>query len=176
MTLLAHFIWLVVLWLALWGEISVANVAGGVLVAAAVIGVFHTHRSGELVVRPVRVAHFTVYFLYKLVESSIVVIREIVTRENRLRRGIVAVPLTGCSDAVVTIIANSISLTPGTLTLEVRREPLTLFVHVLHLNDVDEVRRDIHELEVLAIRAFGTRDALEALQAAAPPPEQEARP
>ena len=33
-----------------------------------------------------------------------------------------------------TLIANAVSLTPGTLTLEVRREPPTLYVHVLHLD------------------------------------------
>ena len=77
--------------------------------------------------------------------------------------GIVAVPLRGCSDAVATLIADAISLTPGTLTLEVRRDPLTLYVHALDTRDVEQVQRDVRTLEVLAVRAFGDDAALAGL-------------
>jgi len=155
--------WLVALWVALWGDVSIANVIGGLVVALAVIILFRSGRSGgsgEMALRPLKAAKFAAYFAYKLVESSIVVVILIVTWRRHIRSGIVAVPLRGCSDALVTLIAGAISLTPGTLTLDVRRDPLTLYIHVLHINDVEEVRREVRRLEVLAVEAFGTRDAL----------------
>lgn len=155
--------WLVGLWVALWGDVSVANILGGLVVALAVIILFRsepTGESGEIAFRPLKAAKFAAYFAYKLVESSIVVAVLIVNWRRQTCSGIVAVPLKGCSDTIVTLIAAAISLTPGTLTLDVRRDPLTLYVHVLHITDVEEVHREVRRLEVLAVEAFGTRDAL----------------
>ena len=156
-------VWLVVIWLALWSEVTVANVLSGLIVAVVVVGLFETWRGGEFVFRPLRALKFLGYFLFKLVEASLVVARTVISPRDRIRSGIVAVPLTGCSDALATLIADAISLTPGTLTLEVRRDPLTLYVHVLHVDDVEEVRREVRTLEVLAVEAFGAADALAGL-------------
>jgi multicomponent Na+:H+ antiporter subunit E len=156
-------VWLIAVWLALWGEVTVANVASGTVVALVVVSLFETWRTGELVFRPLRAIKFLAYFLFKLVEASVVVARTVISPRDRIRSGIVAVPLSGCTDALATLIADAISLTPGTLTLEVRREPLTLYVHVLHVDDVEEVRRDVRTLEVLAVEAFGAADAIAGL-------------
>jgi multicomponent Na+:H+ antiporter subunit E len=87
----------------------------------------------------------------------------VVAPRDRIRTAIVAVPLRGCSDAVVTLIADAISLTPGTLTVEVRREPLTLYVHALDVRDVGVLQGEVRTLEVLAVKAFGDEDALAGL-------------
>lgn len=154
---------LVVVWLALWSDVSAANLLSGVLVAGAIVVVFDTWHAGVVVVRPVHVVRFLLHFLYKLVEASLVVARTVVSPRRRITTGIVAVPLGGCSDAVATLIADAISLTPGTLTLEVRRDPLTLFVHALDVRDVEQVQADVRRLEVLAVRAFGPPAAVAAL-------------
>jgi multicomponent Na+:H+ antiporter subunit E len=87
----------------------------------------------------------------------------VIAPRHRVHTGIVAVPLRGCSDAVATLIADAISLTPGTLTLELRRRPLTLFVHALDVRDVEQVQADVRRLEVLALKAFGPPAALSGL-------------
>jgi multicomponent Na+:H+ antiporter subunit E len=156
--------WLVVVWVALWGPLTPATVAGGVAVAVAVqlLPPTRARRQG-FTVRPLAAARFLGYFVYKLVEASVVVAIEVTTPHNRISTGIVAVPLRGASDVLVTLVADAVTLTPGTLTLEVGSNPPTLYVHVLHLRDVEAVRRDIRHLEVMAVRAFGSRAALEGL-------------
>lgn len=156
-------LWLLTIWLLLWSDLSVANVVTGALLALVIVVVFDTWRQGQIVVRPIRAAHFAGVFLVKLVQSTIAVALTVVMPRNRVRTGIVAVPLVGCSDAVATLIADAISLTPGTLTLEVRRDPLTLYVHALDVRDLGQLQRDVRTLEVLAIRAFGTNDAIAGL-------------
>jgi multicomponent Na+:H+ antiporter subunit E len=151
---------LVLTWVALWGDVSAANVLSGLLVAAAIVVAFDTWREGNVVVRPVHAARFALHFLYKLVEASLVVARTVITPHERINTGIVAVPLHGCSDALATLVAGTISLTPGTITFEVRREPLTLFVHALDVRDMDQVRADVRRLEVLAVKAFGSPAAI----------------
>lgn len=154
---------LVAVWLALWSDLSVANVASGVLVALGVMALFGTWHRGQVVLRPWPAAHFAAHVAWKLVASNVTVARTVLSPARRVHTGIVAVPLLGCSDAIVTLVADAITLTPGTLTLEVRRDPLTLYVHALDVRDVDAVRADVRRLEVLAIRAFGPPDALRGL-------------
>jgi multicomponent Na+:H+ antiporter subunit E len=157
--------WLTVAWVVLWSDLSAANVASGLLVAGAITLAFDTWRPGGIVLRPLAVARFLGTFAYLLVASTVVVARTIVTPRDRIRTGIVAVPLHGCTDAVTTLIADAITLTPGTLTVEVQRDPLTLYVHALDVRDVEHLRRDVRRLEVLAVRAFGDAAAIAGLDA-----------
>jgi multicomponent Na+:H+ antiporter subunit E len=162
-TRLVHVGWLVTVWLLLWGDVTPANLLSGLAVAGVVVAIAGARRSGQITVRPVAAVRFVGHFAVQLVVATAVVAWEVVTPRNRIRTGIVAVPLHGCSDAVAALIADTISLTPGTLTVEVDRRPLTLYVHVLHLRDVERVRRDVRRIEVLAVRAFGNAEALAGL-------------
>jgi multicomponent Na+:H+ antiporter subunit E len=159
----ARIVLLTAIWIGLWSDVSAANLLSGLLLALVIVMVFDTWQAGRLAFRPIQVARFAVYFLYRLVESSVVVARTVILPGSSVHTGIVAVPLRGCSDAVATLIADAISLTPGTLTLEVRQDPLTLFVHALDLRDVEQVQADVRRLEVLAVRAFGSADAIAGL-------------
>lgn len=154
---------LTAIWLVLWSHLTVANVLSGLLVAGIITSLFPSRRDGAVVIRPIRAARFVVVFAYQLIESALVVARTVIAPRNRVRTGIIAVPLTGCSDAVATVVADAITLTPGTLTLEVRHDPLTLYVHALDTRDLEQVQRDIRDLEVLVIRAFGDEDAISGL-------------
>jgi multicomponent Na+:H+ antiporter subunit E len=114
-------------------------------------------------IRPIAALRFAVVFAWRLVAASAVVAWEVVTPRNRINEGIVAVPVLGVSDVIVTIVANAVSLTPGTLTLEADRETGTLYVHVLHLHDIETVRDSIRDLAALVIRAFGDARAIAVL-------------
>lgn len=160
---LGTIVWLTILWVLLWRDVSVANVASGVVVAVLVelAQPGRRERTDQHVVRPLALLSFIGYFAVKLVESNLVLAREVVTPTNQIRTGVIAVPLHPCSELVVTLVANAVSLTPGTLTLEVRQlETPTLYVHVLHLHDVERAREDVKELARRAAAAFPTRPAL----------------
>jgi multicomponent Na+:H+ antiporter subunit E len=153
-------VWLTLLWVLLWGDVSAANVLGGLAVAVVVVVVARdvsTARPTGMRFRPLAALRFAGHFLVELVKANLVLAWEIVTPRNRIHTGIVAVELPGASDGLVTIVADAVTLTPGTLTVEVRREPVpVLFVHVLHLRAVEDVRADVHRLRDLAERAFGS--------------------
>lgn len=163
MTRIIRMLVLVAVWLALWSDLTVANLLSGIAVAGAIVVLFDTWRHGTVAIRPVKAAKFAGWFLVQLAVASIDVAVTVLAPRGRIRTGIVAVPLSGCSDAVTTLIADAISLTPGTLTLEVRREPLTLYVHALDLRDVESVRRSVRTLERLAVEAFGDDAAIAGL-------------
>ncbi len=157
--------WLVTVWVLLWEQVSAANVLAGLALASLLMVLFPMRPRGiPGRFRPVAAARFVGYFAWKLVEASIVVAWEVVTPRNRINEGIVAVQIRGVSDTLTTLVANAISLTPGTLTIEVRQQPTVLYVHVLHLRDIDAVRREVQFLELLAIKAFGSAPAVAAAE------------
>ncbi|HYN99041.1 MAG TPA: Na+/H+ antiporter subunit E [Actinomycetota bacterium] len=159
-------LWIATMWLLLWGEATPANIAGGVAVAAVLVFVFPAAPEGPVSsFRPVAACRFLLHFVYKLVEANLILAWEVATPRNRIREGVVAVPVHMSSRGVVTMVANAISLTPGTLSLEVNMERRQIYVHVLHLHDLEKVRRDLHRFEELALRAFGSPEELAASKA-----------
>ena len=153
--------WSVVVWVALWGTLSLANVVWGVVLGVLSLRLLPVqHKEHRLPVRLVPMARFGLLFLWSLVKASAVVAWEVVTPRNRINEGIVAIPLRTTSPGLITVIANAVTLTPGTLTLEVRHDPPTLYVHVLHLRAIEDVRADIHHLESVALAAFALDDDL----------------
>jgi multicomponent Na+:H+ antiporter subunit E len=158
-------VWLVILWLLLWTDLSVANVLSGLAVAVALVTLARLPRlarrsdADAARLRPIAALHFTVYVLYKLVEANLVLAWEIITPRNRINSGVIAVPLRTDSEMAMMVTANVITLTPGTMTIEVVGSPPVLYVNVLHLQDIEHVRRDLLRIEELSVRAFGSRAA-----------------
>jgi multicomponent Na+:H+ antiporter subunit E len=158
-------VWFVVLWESLWGNFTVANLLSGVAVSIGLVllvrlpgASLRSYGAGR--VRPIRTLWFLVFFVVKVVQANVSLAWEVVTPRNTIEPGILGIPIRDCSDALVTLIANAFTLTPGSLTIEVLEDPTVIYVHVLHLNDPEKVRRDLLHLAEMAVRAFGTADAL----------------
>ena len=158
-------VWLTALWLLLWGDISAANVVSGVAVAVAVLVFARMPRvraaddDERPRIRPIATAYLAVYVLYKLVEANLILAWEIVTPKNKINVGVVAVPLRTDSEVAMMVVANVITLTPGTVTIESIGSPPVLYVNVLHLDSIDEVRADLLHIEELCVKAFGSARA-----------------
>lgn len=88
---------------------------------------------------------FLFYFLKEVVESSLRVAWDVITPTHYNRPGIVAIPLNARTDLEITLVANLISLTPGTLSLDVSPDRRTLYIHAMFAEDPDGIRRDIRD-------------------------------
>ncbi len=162
--------WLTFVWVMLWGDVSVGNVLAGLVLGTLLVVAFPPHGTRGSGVHPVAVIRFGAYFLWLLVVATATVVATVLRPRLRLEQGIVAVPMRAASPVVVSFVANAISLTPGTLTVDVRPRSFgidteagdasgaapTLFVHCLIVGDPDQVRADIAKIEDHAVRAFGT--------------------
>lgn len=166
MSRLGLVLWLTAVWVGLWGSATAANVLGGLAVGGLLVLTLPlTEVPKHGIVRPAALLRFTGYFLVDLVRSSLQVAAIVLRPRRPLRQAVLAVPVRGASDQLLTLLANAISLTPGTLTLEVDRPRSTLYVHVLDVgDDVEQVRRDILHVERLAILAVGSPDCRRALE------------
>jgi multicomponent Na+:H+ antiporter subunit E len=147
-------VWLTLVWVALWESLTWANLAGGLL-AGIVTVILVPPRPDTLVVsRPLAGLKLLFYFLWKLVQASVAVAWEVATPGDRTNPAVITVPLHTDSEGIITSVANMVSLTPGTLTLDVDPDTRTLYIHVLHFISEETTRADVHTLERLAMAAF----------------------
>lgn len=161
----ALIIWLTLVWAMLWGDFGLASLLSGVGIAVFVVWVARptgVHGIQLTSFHPVSAVVFVLYFLFQLVKSNFQVAWEVITPGSNVNRAIVAIPMHVATDGLVAVVGNAITLTPGTLTVDVHEatEPdgfPTLYVHVLHFEDLDTIHRDVLALERLAVRAFGTK-------------------
>lgn len=73
--------------------------------------------------------------------------REVITPRSATRPAIVAVPIQAPGELEVAVLANMVTLTPGTLTLDVGDDGDVLYVHATHLDAVDELRLHVQAME-----------------------------
>ncbi|MBN1220685.1 MAG: Na+/H+ antiporter subunit E [Anaerolineae bacterium] len=92
-----------------------------------------------------QIINFIGFFIWELILANLRVAYDVVTPRHYMRPGVVAIPLDVTSDAEIVLLANLITLTPGTLSLDISDDRHTLYVHAMHIDDLEQFRRDIKE-------------------------------
>lgn len=95
---------------------------------------------------------FALFYLWELLLSDLRVAHDILTPRNRFRPGVIAVPLPELSDRQLIVLSNLVTMTPGTITLDVSEDRRTLFMHCMYIDDPERLRREILESYVHRIR------------------------
>ncbi|MAN76406.1 MAG: Na+/H+ antiporter subunit E [Rhizobiales bacterium] len=129
-------------WAAVTGSFTLLNLLLGAFVGAmAVLFIRDRVDRPHMTRRFVRAISLAALFFYELALSAWRVAILVVSpnMEKRLAPGIIAYPLTVTSDAQITLLANLITLTPGTLSVDVSNDRATLYIHVLEMNDREDV-------------------------------------
>ena len=101
-----------------------------------------------------RIIGFISFFIKELVRANLRVAFDIVTPPWHMQPGVIALPLSARTEMEITIVANLISLTPGTLSLDVSDDRKVLYIHAMFLDDEEELRRNLKEMEHRALELF----------------------
>lgn len=88
---------------------------------------------------------FGLLFLGEVLKSNLRVAWDVMTPRAMRRPGIVAIPLEARTNLEITVLANLITLTPGSLSIDVSEDKRTLYVHSMFIDDPDMVRRAIKD-------------------------------
>jgi multicomponent Na+:H+ antiporter subunit E len=154
---------LVVVWVALWGSPTVGNVLSGLLAVGVIYLLFPSGPGRSAVEDEGRISlvgalRFLLFFAWALVVATWDVAVAVMRPRSKVAEAVVAVPLRTASPTIATMVANAITLTPGTMTIEVSDDdrPIVLYVHVLGLGDAESIRADGRRFEELAVGAFGS--------------------
>ena len=155
-------VWLVVLWLFLWDQVSVLSIVTGLVLALLVTRVFYLPPV-ELPdrVNPLGVLLFIVRFIVDLVRASFQVAWMAIDPRRVPTSSIIAVQLSTKSDLSLTLTALAVSLVPGSLIVEADRQDDILYLHALGTEtpeDVEKVRAGVLAVEERIVRAIGSRD------------------
>lgn len=99
----------------------------------------------KLLRRIVLLLSFICFYLMKLVQGSIQVAHAVLWSRQSLKPALLAVPLHAKSDIEILVLSNLLSMTPGTLSVDVAADRSTLFVHCILVNDPEALVREIKQ-------------------------------
>jgi multicomponent Na+:H+ antiporter subunit E len=91
------------------------------------------------------VLEFLAFFLWELVMANIRLAYDTLRPTRELRPGVVTVPLDVTTDWQITILSNLITLTPGSLSLDVSQDRRTIYVHAMDASNLEATRRQIKQ-------------------------------
>ncbi|EPC02936.1 cation:proton antiporter [Litchfieldella anticariensis FP35 = DSM 16096] len=149
-------------WVVLTGDFSGHNLLAGLVFGYLTLALIQSHDealSGYAQWLP-RLILFIGFFLKELVKANLRVAFDIVTPPWYMKPGVIAMPLKAKTDLEITFFANLISLTPGTLSLDVSDDRRVLYIHAMFLDDEQELRRGLEELERRALELFRREESV----------------
>lgn len=143
---------LTLVWAGLFGSFSAETLLSGFAVSGAAVYYVGRGRGGggcrfgkfRLGKIP-KLLGFAGYYLSELVKSNLVIAYDVVTPRHHMKPGVIAVPIRAETDLEITLLANLITMTPGTLSLDLSPDRKTLYVHAMYIDDPDALRKEISE-------------------------------
>jgi multicomponent Na+:H+ antiporter subunit E len=142
-----YFIWNIVLaltWAGVNGDFTINTVAVGFLLGYLVLLISERIPAHPKYFKRVRlVILFSLFYLRELIVANVRVAYSVIVPRNLLKPGVIAVPLDAKSDSEITLLSVLVTLTPGTLSIDVSADRRFLYVHTLFIDDLEEARRSI---------------------------------
>ncbi len=136
-------------WTILSGNFSVLNMIFGFVLGYGTLAILQPAASilKGYAQRVPRFIIFIAFFLKELIKANFKVAFDVLTPPWHMQPGVIAIPLEAKTDLEITMVANFISLTPGTLSLDVSDDRRVLFIHAMFLQDEKTLREDLREIE-----------------------------
>ncbi len=143
-------------WLAITADASIENVLFGFILGWMVLFLIRHNFSGKRYVQRIwMVIKLILFFKRELCLSVLRVSYIILFRKGKHRSAIFSYPLRVKSDFQITLLANMITLTPGTLSVDVTSDKKYLYIHALDASSKESMCKDIHDgFERMILEAF----------------------
>ena len=137
---------LALVWMAMTGHFDLANFALGFAFGYLVLFLLQRvlGRSGYFT-KSILLVRFAGFYALEVVRANLRVAFDVVTPALRAEPGIVAVPLDARSDTEITLLANLITMTPGTLAVDVADDRSVMYVHAMFVDEPEAFARQIKE-------------------------------
>jgi len=139
-------IMLAIFWAVATGTFNLTNLIVGFCLGYAALllarGVFGP---SAYFITMLRAVNFIAFFLKEVLIANLRVAHDVVTPPFYMQPRVIALPLDAETDIEITLLANLISLTPGTLSLDVSADRSVLYVHAMYAADAEAARREMKE-------------------------------
>lgn len=138
MNLLLSFIWV-----ALTGSMYYTNFLFGFMIGFGILWIMNRNDDDRRYFYKVpRIISFIFYFLWEMIKANVQVAYDVMTPKYFMRPGIVKYPLDAKTEMEINLLSTMISLTPGTLILDISEDKKTMFIHVMYLDEPEKFVRD----------------------------------
>lgn len=135
---------LTLVWIALTGKFIFINFLFGFVLSFLILRLMTGKNDDKsYFTRLPRIIAFIFFFLYELLKANLQVAYDVITPRFYMKPGIIAVPLDAKTDLEITLLANLISLTPGSLSLDVSDDRKVLYIHAMYVKDKEQVIHNI---------------------------------
>lgn len=135
---------LAITWMFLTGNLEFMNFVEGFVIGFIILWISkYASESSKYISRVPKVISLILYFFYELIVANLKVAYDIITPKHRMNPSIIALPLSVDKDFEITILANMITLTPGTLSIDVSTDKKILYVHSMYVSDPEKFRNEI---------------------------------
>ncbi len=150
---------LALIWCLLQEKLNVAEFAIGSILGYGIIFMLRTVLEdrkterkvlsiSEYLVFILRIFRYLLIFIKEVIKANFEVVKIVLSPQLKMTPGIIAYKMKVKTDAGITLLANSITLTPGTLSVDISEDRKTLYIHALHIEDAEALEQSIrHSLE-----------------------------
>jgi len=147
---------LAVLWLLLTNDYGVANILLAIVAGLAALWLVRDVRTpAEVRIRPLKVAQLAALFVLEAAKSSVRVLVLALSPHPKFSPGLITLPLRVERDFEIALLANLITLTPGTQSVDLSADRRELLIHCLDVGNPDLTIAGIRDgFEALILEAF----------------------
>ncbi len=137
---------LAIAWAALTGRFEPVNLAFGLGLGFVVLWfITPNRRSSTYFIRSLRVLEFILFFIFEIIKANLRLAITVLSPRMKLRPAVVAFPLALKTEAGIILLANLITLTPGTLSLDISGDRRVLFIHTIFLENPEKFILEIRK-------------------------------
>ena len=147
---------LTIIWVLATGTITEENFIFGFLISFGILYIITINNQDRkyFTILP-KLISFFFFMFWEIVKANLVTVKESLYAKSKLKPAIIKIPLIVETDTEISLLATLVSVTPGTLVMDISDDKKVMYVHVMHLESkedfVDEVKNKFEKrlLEIL---------------------------
>lgn len=134
-------------WVALTGQLNYTNFIFGYILGFFLLWMINRKRPGaqDYFFRVPKIIMFTLYFFYDMIKANIEVTIDVLTPNYNMKPGVIKYEMDAKTDFEITMLANMIALTPGTLVIDFSKDKKYMYIHAMYLKDIERFKKNLKD-------------------------------
>jgi multicomponent Na+:H+ antiporter subunit E len=130
---------LAIIWVMATGTLTEENFIFGFIISFLILFLITINKQDTkyFTMLP-KLIYFILFMLWQIIKANFQAVKESLYSKSKLSPAILKYPLEASSDGEITILANLVSLTPGTLVIDISDDKKVMYIHVLHLENKED--------------------------------------
>lgn len=136
---------LTLIWVLATGVLTEENLLFGFFLGFGVLWIVTTNKKDRkyFYIVPILIS-FIGTLLWEIIKANFMTVKESIL-QDKLEPAIIKYPLKVQSDGEITLLANIVALTPGTVVIDISDDKKVMFIHVMHLKDKESFIKEIQK-------------------------------